>query len=196
MWHSSYFAAAFDPTNSAAFTDVTKNGLTLEEDPDVLEAFCCWLFTGRLKDLVVNASPEEQYLESATLCKIWVFADMRGIPALGNVAIDMLHERISASWTVVPYSALTCAYETTPPSSLLSKFFVDAYTRLHSYQKFQERAVSDKIASEFLIDAMTILVRQGEHYGGMMRPSWTLMNRCLWHDHSGPGGKSRLELRK
>jgi hypothetical protein len=133
MWHSSYFAAAFDPTNSAAFTDITKNGLTLEEDPYALEAFCCWLFTKRLKDPVANANPEKQYLDSVTLCHIRVFADMCGIPALGNVAIDMLYEQISASWTVVLYFPLICAYETTLLSSLLRKFFVDAYIRLLLY---------------------------------------------------------------
>jgi hypothetical protein len=59
MWHSSYFAAAFDLTNSAAFTDIDKDGLTLDENPDVIEAFYCWLFIGRLKDPVAHASPEE-----------------------------------------------------------------------------------------------------------------------------------------
>lgn len=29
---------------------------------------------------------------------IYLFADMRGVPALGNAAIDMSHERTAAIW--------------------------------------------------------------------------------------------------
>jgi hypothetical protein len=43
---------------------------------------------------------------------------------------------------------------------------------------------------------MPILVRQGEFYEGMPRDDWTALDRCEWHDHSGPGGQMRLDSRK
>jgi hypothetical protein len=37
------------------------------------------------------------YLTPMLLSKIWILSDMRGIPDLGNAAIDMPHERICAT---------------------------------------------------------------------------------------------------
>ncbi|KAF2033204.1 hypothetical protein EK21DRAFT_86628 [Setomelanomma holmii] len=54
----------------------------------------------RLKDqpymIDDETKPEDVYLDYETLVEVWSFADMRGIPALGNAAIDMLHEQIAA----------------------------------------------------------------------------------------------------
>ena len=64
----------------------------------MFDVFHCWLHTGTLKEVdqsVGSGVPklEDLYLPNLTLCKVWVFADFRGIPILGNCAIDALHER-------------------------------------------------------------------------------------------------------
>jgi hypothetical protein len=199
MWHSSYFAAALDPANSASFADMTTNELTLEEDAKVFETFCCWLYTGRLKDIpnaIADTALPDQYLPSITLCKIWVFSDMRGVPAMGNAAINMLHERVAASWRIQSGDCIKYSYRNTSEGSHLRKFFVDLHTKLASYDEFQHCAQRLTVVPEFLLDTMPILVCQGEFYEGMPRDKWTALDRCEWHDHSGPGGQMRLDSRK
>jgi hypothetical protein len=198
-WHSSYFAAALDPTISVGSADHPLNQLHLEEDAKVFEAFRCWLYTRSLKDMpnaTKDLTPRDLYLSVAVLCKIWVFADIRGIPALGNAAIDMLHERVCSRWNNYSQDTLKYTYRNTTPGSNLRKYFVNAFTKLRGYKKFMEHMTEESVTTEFLLDAMPILVRQGEKSAAIDRGSWTGLDRCQWHDHSGPGGKLRLELRK
>jgi hypothetical protein len=199
MWHSSYFAAALDPTNSASFIDTTTDNLTLQEDATVFEAFRCWLYTGKLKDMPSTAgdvSPQDQYLSHMILCRIWVFADMRGISALGNSAIDMLHELVYSRWSSYNSEVLKYTYENTTPGSNLRKYFVSSFTKLLGYDRFKEKMTEEKVTVAFLLDAMPVLVRQGEGHRAIGRGEWGKLDRCEWHDHSGPGGKLRLESRK
>jgi hypothetical protein len=130
------------------------------------------------------------------LCQIWVFADMRGIPAMGSTAIDMLHEFSSAHWRPFGRKVLKYTYENTTPGSKLPMFMVDSYTKMYMYRKFETWFVVNPVTIDFLVDSMPILVRQGENFEGIGRQQWTEMDRCQWHNHSGPGGKLRLESRK
>jgi hypothetical protein len=135
-------------------------------------------------------------LPPLTLCKIWIFADMRGIPSLGNSAIDMLHERMCTWSGTYNHELLKYTYENTTPGSDLRKYLVLAFTKLAGYDKFKEETTPENVTVEFLLDAMPVLVRQGERFRGIGREAWTELDRCEWHDHSGPGGKWRLESRK
>lgn len=96
MWHSAYFAAALDFDSDFA----AGEELCLEEHHEVFNAFVCWLFTGRVKDPHLNRESEtahDHFLGDETIFRLWIFADMRGIPGLGNAAIDMYDKRIGAT---------------------------------------------------------------------------------------------------
>jgi hypothetical protein len=199
MWHSSYFAAALDPKNGAKFVKASTKELTLQEDAEVFEAFRCWIYTGKLKDIpstAADATTQDQYLSAMILCKIWVFADMRGIPALGNSAIDMLHELVCSKWTNYPHELLKYTYQNTTSGSKLRKYLVSSFTKLRGYGIFMEEMTEERVTIEFLLDAIPVLVRQGNRSQGIGKEEWSKLDRCEWHDHSGPGGKLRLESRK
>jgi hypothetical protein len=84
-WHSSYFAAALDPVNRATFQGNAMGQLELHESIAVFDAFHCWLYTGRLKDVSLrddDTPSDDLYLDTYTMFRTWAFADMRGIPDL------------------------------------------------------------------------------------------------------------------
>ncbi|KAF2112160.1 hypothetical protein BDV96DRAFT_614485 [Lophiotrema nucula] len=169
-WHSAFFAAALDPYGSSK--ESTSKKRELKEEIPVVRAFHCWIYTGRLLD---PPKPEEssdnQYLSSAVLCKIWVFADFRGFPALKNAAIDMLHESMAAKWATPSDDMILYVYQNSPEGSQLRKFFIYAWIRTKSEGCFKELKKQD--------------VPTDHQYW------WATLDRCFWHDHSGPGGMLR-----
>ncbi|KAH5228421.1 hypothetical protein HBI62_086390 [Parastagonospora nodorum] len=195
-WHSSYFAAALDPDSDIG----SKDGeLTLNEDHAVFGAFLCWIWTGRLKDIpesLEDASAPDFYLSSMLLCKIWVFGDMRGVPGLCNAAIDMLHERTSAKWKSGVFH-VPWAYAKTASGASLRRFMVDTCTFLKGSSFWQRLGDESKaIPVQFVLDALPALISRGQTAEPIKRAAWTVLDRCQWHDHSGPGGKLRMESRE
>jgi hypothetical protein len=198
-WHSSYFAAALDPVNRATFQENAMSQLELHESIAVFDAFHCWLYTGRLKDVTLrddDTPSDDLYLDTYTLFRTWAFADMRGIPDLGNAVVDMLHESSVAEWTALGQKKIQWVFENTMPGSELRQYVVDLTAKTGNYETFQARIDAEVTPLKFLILAMPQLVRNGVQHKGIGRPAWTKMNRCQWHDHSGPGGKLPLESRK
>lgn len=199
-WHSSYFAAALDIDSD--FKKSTDGSLYLSESLKVFDAFVCWLYTGRVKDPPVFAADvtptvDDCYTSWKVLIDIWIFSDMRGVPGLGNAAIDALHERLAVSWQTCSYLETDRAFSNTLRGSTLRKFLVDADTMTTDFtSQMKELADGSCINAEYLIEALPILVKRGEHSTPISRASWTKLDRCRWHDHSGPGGKLRLESRK
>lgn len=191
----SYFVAALDLDSDIG----SKDGeLRLNENHAVFEAFLCWIWTGRLKDIpesLEGASATDFYLSSTLLCKIWTFGDLRGVPGLCNAAIDMLHERITARWKT-PDRHVPWAYANTASGAPLRRFMVDICTLLKG-SSFWERLEDElkEIPVQFVLDALPILISRGQAAEPMKRAAWTVLDRCQWHDHSGPGGKLRMESR-
>ena len=195
-WHSAYFAAALDPESD--FCVGKDEALTLTENIEVFETFLCWLYTGKLKD--PPSSPDDAaratcYLKPRLLCEIWVFADMRGIPALGNAAIDMSHELISAYWVVPTYIVAHFIYENTRSGAQLRALLVGTCVLISTLDQL-EKLDADKVPSRFLLDIFPSFIRRAENAKPVGRLAYTVLDRCSWHDHSGPGGKLRLESRK
>jgi hypothetical protein len=195
-WHSSYFAAAFDPDSDFHTSD--EGEVNMEDSLPVFDAFHCWLLTGRLKDppsSEAEVTCDEYFLSRGLLMEIWVFADMRGIPALGNAAIDMLHERFVAGWRAAG-KELKDVYDMTTANSGLRRYIVDMYTMTHSLDSFMKKMDADVAPVEFLLEVLPRFVSKGPKGKGIGRTAWTRYDRCTWHDHSGPGGQLRLESRK
>jgi hypothetical protein len=96
----------------------------------------------------------------------WVFADMRGIPALGNAAIDMHHESIAATWSVC-FQIIKNLYEKSSEQSCLRRFLVESHVRtrgvaacLVSVRKYQPFVVVD-----CLLDIIPHLVNREDYDG-------------------------------
>jgi len=177
------------------------NTLELEEEIEVFDVFYCWLYTGQLKDAFISQDPttpqpksaDDVYLPDITLCKIWVFADFRGIPALGNAAINMLHERIISIWKT-PSEIIKYIYGHTAKGSNLREFLVHFYTRAVGVERVLSLS-PENFTVEFTLELLAIFAKMKFGATKMSRSEWTKVNRCQWHDHSGPGGKLRLENR-
>jgi hypothetical protein len=163
------------------------------------------MYTGRLRDPFVPqeqttpqpVSPNDVYFRAINVCKIWVFADFRGIPALGNAAIDMLHERIAVMW-LSPEIAIKYVYENTIKGSKLRDILVFFYTNVLSLNEVLQTN-PELFTVDFTLELLPIFTNRYKEYIGhasMPQNLWTRLNRCRWHDHSGPGGKRRLESRK
>jgi hypothetical protein len=192
-WHSAYFAAALDP--SSGFNNHIQT-LEIECEFDIFEAFHCWLHTGKLKEVPKSnedKKAEELYLSSLLVCKIWVFADYHGVPALGNSAIDMLHERGVAEW-VTPDNCVTYVYGNTTVGSKLRAYVVDEFILTMELADIQSANQSFYTVA-FLFDVLPAMARANEETW-LSREKMTKIDRCRWHDHSGPGGQIRLESRK
>jgi hypothetical protein len=178
-----------------------SNTLELEEGIDVFDAFVCWLYTGQLKDPFRPQDPttpepksvDDLYLPAITLCKIWVFADFRGIPALGNAATNMLHERIVTRWQK-PNEIIKYSYENTTKESKLREFILYFYTRAVGLDRIVATS-PEYFTVEFTLELLAGFAKTNFSGNLIMRGEWTKINRCQWHDHSGPGGKLRLENR-
>lgn len=154
------------------------------------------MHTGRLHEPQQTKKPSKPgdvYLPCLTLCKIWVFADFRGIPALGNCAIDLLHEYSSSVWTV-PLDCVPYVYSNTQINSKLRSWFIHWTTLGMTLETFQATDYKWHTVA-FLHDVMPKLTREGDIGTRMGRARMTAWDRCQWHDHSGPGGQLRLEVR-
>lgn len=152
------------------------------------------MYTGRLKDPAKDDDPRPNdiYLQYETLADIWIFADLRGVPELSNSAIDMMHERTAATW-IIPSSILEYVYSTTTSDSALRIWCIDTWRKVASLEN--TIANPSLFPKEFLCDTLPFLGRRSEE-DRFSTQRFTSMDRCQWHDHSGPGGKLRLEGRK
>lgn len=189
-WHSSYFAAATDP--AGGFQTSGEEVIELGGSHQVFDAFHCWVWTGRLKDPPASDAPiEDRYLPLKVLYDLWVFADLRGIPSLGNSVLDMIHERCTSSW--VSPTAIQHVWDNTMEESKLRALIVDWYSMTtKSLEDLKNYTTNPTV--DFLHAVYPRLARQG--YRPLSRAGMTKVDRCRWHDHSGPGGKLRLESRK
>ena len=198
VWHSSYFAAALDPDGS--FVSSGADAIHIDDDIATFEAFSCWIYTGRLQDPPgTTITTVEEYrearpwlLSNTRLCQIWIFADMRGIPALKNVAVDMIHWKVGLPGRHLPAS-IDYVYENTTEGSLLRKLLVEAYAWNVSFVWFLafDRSL---LTIDFVMDLMPFFITRGRD-DVPREDEWKVIHRCRWHDHSGPGGSLRMRDR-
>ena len=81
----------------------------------MFDALYFWLYVGPLKDIPNTTRiprADDSYLDDLLLSRIRVFANFRGVPGLDNAAIDMLHERITATAVKIK-PCILCVYGNT-----------------------------------------------------------------------------------
>ncbi|KAJ4292535.1 hypothetical protein N0V90_009198 [Kalmusia sp. IMI 367209] len=198
-WHSSYFAAALD---AKGFGIDGQREIEITDSVRAFEAFRCWIYTGKLKDPSLSdaSSPakapvNDDLLSQELLCRTWVFADLRGIPALKNAAIDMLHEHISMSWST-NIRMVRFVYNNTLEGSSLRAFVIDVFTLTKETSRIAKLDPMF-LTVRFMQDIMLFQMEQAQNSDRRLgQKQWAQLSRCKWNDHSGPGYKIRLESRQ
>ncbi|KAF2493990.1 hypothetical protein BU16DRAFT_582997 [Lophium mytilinum] len=203
-YHSSYFAAALEGQFKEGNTGVVE----LEDDEvEVFHAFYCWIYTRRLRDplsspLHKDALPQnsaETTLSDLLLCKIYIFGDMRGIPGLQNNALDALHKNILLSWRTLSASIVNYVYSNTVEKSQLRCFIVQLnISGYHDLCEFVEKRLKkdrNNYPMDFVIDILQIISTKDKSGAWPrvkhLQETWAKLDRCEFHDHSGPGGALR-----
>ncbi|KAF1954544.1 hypothetical protein CC80DRAFT_594970 [Byssothecium circinans] len=185
-WHSGFFNAALG--EKWGYKAEGKAELAIEDDIDAFRAFKCWIHTSKLRDDPTETSDEmtgKGYLKNSNLINIWEFAEYRVIPALKNAAIDMLHERTSDKWAAM--------------KSDLRRFVVDTTASAFSAEKLDKRVpgwrkdLPEDFVASFRARRLDLETHTLKDREGVSKSEWTKLNRCNWHDHSGPGGALRLK---
>ncbi|KAF2493989.1 hypothetical protein BU16DRAFT_562943 [Lophium mytilinum] len=188
LYHSSYFVGALEGGFKESETEVVE---LFTDEVVVFDAVYCWLYKGHLFDSPSAGKPTDVSLLYDLLCKIFVFGDMRGIPALKNAAIDLLHSSICIKWKF-PKTQVRFIYENTMEGSLLRKFIVDMAVLIASCETFLSfDKDGTNFTTEFLMDVIKALNDQGGKWLVIGRDAFAVIDRCQYHDHSGPGGKLR-----
>lgn len=166
----------------------------MECDIAVFELFHCWLYTRKLKEAQTTDCMKDVYPSPLKLYQLWVFADFRGITELKNKTIDVLHEYCVAGWTISAPNT-KYVYANTIPGSALRQILILWIVQTTSLESFQAEQYRKYHTIDLLHDVLPKLAcRKPEDKKN--RAQMTMVDRCQWHDHSGPGGKLRLEGRE
>lgn len=175
-YYSTYFQGALRPGH---FKEGEERKIHLtHDDPDVFQLFFYWLFTHQLWDK--SLGPGSVPLDWDLLCRIYVFGDARGIPALRNTAIDALMDKIGVEWEVLLSTQSHYIYKNTLEGSLLRKLAVD--------QVVKTRNVKVLLAVPCHWEFSTEVAVELQHVTGNRKTigqdDWKLINKCEYHDHT------------
>lgn len=153
------------------------------DDPAIFDIFKTWLYS---KTLVKDRDGDEVPCSVSELVRLYVLADLRGVPRLNNAAIhgliDLQNRRQAVPVTEIPY-----VYENTPPSSPLRTLFVDFVcwsSTLDAQNAFQEKWLPYYTAA-FLVD---LVIAVGQlHCTISARHSFSApysVDACSYHEHA------------
>lgn len=141
---SGFFQAALNGNFQESKNQAIK---MVEDDAEVFSYFQYWVYTG-----VIKQRPREPTNEitSHTLAGIYIFAEARCIPALQNMAIDILISKHESS-PRAPIEEYRYIYENTAERSPVRRFLADwaAYRGILSKDWFNDRSI---YPTDFAID--------------------------------------------
>ncbi|KAF2232549.1 hypothetical protein EV356DRAFT_505068 [Viridothelium virens] len=189
--HGTYFKHALH----GDWIEAQDQVITLSEDStEVFDAIYSWLYTRRLYDSATDSSVETKVsLNFLTLCQIYVFGHVRGIPAVCNAAVDCIIAK-AINENVVPTNCIRYVYENTLPGSNLRKLMVEFV--IIGLQPETLYNVRDKLCEDFLIDLVVSVSNLRPKCKGPLHGYRALqsINRCSFHTHGDPqsdqGGQS------
>ena len=156
-YHSAFFAAALDP--QSPFSKDNSACFEIASDIDVFDVFYGWAYTGRLKDATDTDRADDVYLSYRLLCRVWVFADFRGIPELANKAIDMLREKFSAT-SQTPFLCVRDVYKDTVAESQLRNFSIWMTATSWTLKGLEEGKARGNSTKDFLFDVLPALAKK------------------------------------
>lgn len=149
--YSSYFRAAL---KKEWLGEGTRSLSLPEDNPETFNFFYHWLYTGKL--YTKPAAKGEIPMEPLTICDVYIFGDMRGIPELCNSAIDLLYQRIR-QLQCFPVYILKHVYGNTPDNAALRKLLVDLKV---GHSPFGEKSTCDAFPPRFLHEVLQTLSRE------------------------------------
>lgn len=117
----SFYSSYFDKAINGGFEEAAKKEVKLPEaETDVFNAVQNWFYSHRFHPEIEENSKKISW---SLAPRIWVFADARGMPALQNAAIDLIHTKCIEEW-MCPMSEVGYVYGNTLEGSLLRKYFI------------------------------------------------------------------------
>ena len=195
-WHSSYFAAAIDALGYTAMNNLKV--LDIECSHAVFDISYCWIYTGRLKDTPVTEPPASLAVKAyfptiKAFYDTWIFADRCDIPMLGNTVIDTLHECPAGS-NGLPVN-MEYLYANTEPDSRLRNFVLAWFELTTDFSDLAAYSSRIKPTVAFLSDVYPLMGARpwAERPEDLDDVMLTSVDRCRWHDHSGPVGRLQIK---
>lgn len=179
--YSEYFRGAL----KGGFQE-SKGIVTLDHDSgDVFQIFVTWIYTKKLLSRGKTFDLSEAG-EARLLCRIYVFADSRGVPMLKNAVTDLLITSICEQ-NVVPQTEVKYVYANTPEKDRFRALLVDVFSRLNSLPSavFFGDVDRDTYPPEFLFDLCKAAIgKENVKKPDMALSDWEKCNKCDYHDHT------------
>ncbi|KAE9962469.1 hypothetical protein BLS_000292 [Venturia inaequalis] len=151
----------------------------------VFQIFVTWIYTKKLLTRGKTFNLRDGG-DALLLCKIYVFADSRGVPMLKNAVTDLLITSI-CEHNVVPQTEVKYVYANTPEKDRFRALFVDIFSRLNSLSStvFFGDVARDMYPPEFLFDLCKATVgKENAKKPDMSLSDWEKCNKCDYHDHT------------
>lgn len=188
--YSSYFRAAL---NSNFKEGRSKEIELLEDDAEIFKIFVHFLYTGSLYPGNIDATAIDENFEMSVqmeATKVWLLGDMRGVPALQNAAVDVIHISLMRGWTAW-VSAIAYIYDRTSEAGPLRSLFVEFHTQLGISRPYS--TILPRPAVDFFIEScdrheeLRLVDRNYADFGKF----WKSVNMCQFHVHDRRDCKGR-----
>ncbi|THY77887.1 hypothetical protein D6C95_09884 [Aureobasidium pullulans] len=169
VFYSDYFRGAFN----GSFQEAVEGKLSLpDECVDVFNAFNTFIYTRQF-----CSEGDSSTVDSALLCRLWVFGDKYLAPSVQNGAIDLLTHK-SYKEKKICTTDLHYIYDNTLPGSPLRKIVLDWVTYRADIDKFLAPDMVERWSKDMLVD----LVKLFYHKETKLAPMPT-RDRCYYHVH-------------
>ena len=187
---SGYFAGAF---RSDVWEEAKNQTFRLlDDEPEVFDAVYRWLYTRQFCDSTWDW--HKHLMSLLDICKVYVFADKRLMPAIKNAAIDaFIDAKIRPQTRNEPFvdELISYVYENTSKNSGLRNLLLAMSI---AWIELKDLAKSEfSVPKSFLIDIISTLdhrafpveasVLSGRGDLEAMTKQWRNISPCAFHDH-------------
>ena len=172
-----------------------------EEDICAFPLFAKWLYSGSFDTAPAQGDREEAYKTIMKFCKIFVFADKRGIATLQKLAIDATVQQLGNSWYGLSQPIVKYVYQNTLESSVLRKVISGFCAWCHGNAFFQtelkEWAAIGDDAFDFLRDILMYMAGRAKTHRRLSRDEWKALScKDFEVDEKSEGAKSEVSAKR
>ena len=179
--HSTFFKAAL----YGDWAETHSQTITLDKDTtEVFDAVYSWLYTRRLyHPAKAKATPSQ----CQVLCKIYVFGEARGAPAICNAATDYIIAGIPTKGLryLSLLESIPFLYENTVPGSNLRRLFLHAFQNCRGIKEDDRKKFG---VQDFFIDLILEFANSRCSHKDQEEDSEeeVYTDTCQFHDHLDP----------
>lgn len=184
-YYSGYFRAALQGNFREGKSGVIR---LPTEDVATFQQFVHWLYTGRLPAERVSGLPTRK-----EACELWLLADRRNVPLLGNLAVNAYRDLDASEW-IIPVATSRLIYDNTSESSGLRR--LDTY--LFAATVGEISMIDNDLRESYPADAVWefmcgLIAFRKEHGANMLKQEDVRkLDLCGYHEH--PEGQTCQEL--